>query len=132
MAEIKGEDDMDGEDKLSDAFVFLLADTEEEDQTQHSDAFFTSVEALLTQPTAPFIPHAEELVNSLNTQALIHQLTTQSPTDPLELPDPLEQDTADPHTLATESTSRYGSHRFYGVVIDTGASKYSTAGYGQF
>ncbi len=48
VAEIEGEDDMDGEDELSDAFVFLLADTEEEDQTQHSDAFFTSVEALLT------------------------------------------------------------------------------------
>ena len=35
-------------------------------------------------------------------------------------------------TFTTRSMSRYDSHHFYGVVIDTGALKYSTAGYGQF
>jgi len=38
----------------------------------------------------------------------------------------------DTNTFTTGSTSRYDSHYFYGVVIDTRASKYSTAGYGQF
>jgi hypothetical protein len=32
MAEIKGKDNIDSEDKLSDAFIFLLADIKEEDQ----------------------------------------------------------------------------------------------------
>jgi hypothetical protein len=31
-----------------------------------------------------------------------------------------------------EGTSRYDSRHFYGIVIDTGASKYSTAGFDQF
>jgi len=29
-------------------------------------------------------------------------------------------------------TSRYNTNRFYGIVIDTGAAKYSTAGFDQF
>ena len=31
-----------------------------------------------------------------------------------------------------EGTSRYDSRHFYGIVIDTGASKYSTASFDQF
>jgi hypothetical protein len=43
-----------------------------------------------------------------------------------------------PELLTTEllttgsNTSRYSSDHFYGIVIDTGASKYSTAGFAQF
>jgi hypothetical protein len=33
---------------------------------------------------------------------------------------------------ARSTTNKYDSHRFYRVVIDTGALKYSIAGYGQF
>ena len=39
----------------------------------------------------------------------------------------------DPFTYnATTTTSRYTSDNFIGIMIDTGASKRSTAGYGQF
>jgi len=39
----------------------------------------------------------------------------------------------DPFTYnATTSTSRYTADNFIGIMIDTGASKRSTAGYGQF
>ena len=34
--------------------------------------------------------------------------------------------------FAYNTTSRYTSDRFYGVMIDTGASKRSTAGWGQY
>ncbi len=89
-----------------------------------SSSFFTSVKNLMTEPV---VPHIEALVNELNNQALVHQLMTQAPTEP---PGPEEVD--DTNNFTTRSTSRYDSHYFYRVVIDTGASKYSTAGYRQF
>ena len=47
----------------------------------------------------------------------------------VEPEEPLAEDT---QTFTVGGTSRYGSQRFYGIVIDTGASKYSTAGLDQF
>jgi hypothetical protein len=38
----------------------------------------------------------------------------------------------DIHTFIAEGKSRYDNDRFYGIVIDTGASRYSTAGFDQF
>ena len=38
----------------------------------------------------------------------------------------------DTRTFTAGGTSRYDSLRFYGIVIDTGASRYSTVGLGQF
>ena len=92
---------------------------------EHSDSYFTSVENLLTEPAIPHAgsPHAEVLIKELNNQALLHQLTAQVPK-----PEEPEETT----TFTTRSMSRYNSHHFYRVVINTGASKYSTAGYGQF
>ena len=43
---------------------------------------------------------------------------------------PSEGSWSDPFVFAT--TSRYTADEFYGVVVDTGASKKSTAGYGQY
>jgi len=124
VAEIEGEDD--SEDKLGDAFTTLLVDIKEDEVVEeHSDLYFTSVENLLTELAIPYVgsPHAEVLIKELNNQALLHQLTAQV----LKLEE-LEETT----TFTTRSMSRYDSHHFYRVVIDTGASKYSTAGYGQF
>jgi hypothetical protein len=47
------------------------------------------------------------------------------PTDSSKLEDLVD-------TFTTRGISRYDSYHFYGVVINTGASKYSTTGYGQF
>ena len=57
----------------------------------------------------------------------MHQLTAQVPVDSTKL-----EELEETNTFTTRSTSRYDLHYFYRVVIDTGASKYSTAGYGQF
>ena len=38
----------------------------------------------------------------------------------------------DTYAFTVKGTSRYDSCHFYGIVIDTGASKYSTAGFDQF
>jgi len=74
MAEIEG--DNTSKDKLSDAFEALLADTSEEEE-QHLDSYFTLVKVLSTKSLVPpiIIPYAKTLVNDLNNQALMHQLT---------------------------------------------------------
>jgi hypothetical protein len=72
-------------------------------------------------------PHVEVLIQELNNQALIYQLTAQVPMDSTKL-----EELEETNTFTTRGTSRYDSHHFYGVIIDTGASKYSTARYGQF
>jgi hypothetical protein len=127
VAEIESKDNT-SKDKLGDAFKALLADTSEEEE-QHSDSYFTSIEVLLTKSLVPYIivPYVENLASNLNNQALIHRLTTRLPSEPKDI---LKNDLIDNFT--TRNTSRYNSHHFYKVVINTGASKYSTAGYRQF
>ena len=134
MADVEGEpdeSDESSEDKdelggTTGAFATLLADTNDVDGT--GEALFTSVASLLAQ-TAPVIlvETANTLVNGLNSISLVHQLTGH---DLTLTPD--ESCTEDAHTFAMEGTSRYDSHHFYGVVIDTSASKYSITGLGQF
>lgn len=55
--------------------------------------------------------------NSFEHAITASTLVTDVPTDPFQY---------------TTSPGRYTEDRFYGVVVDTGASKYSTAGYGQY
>jgi hypothetical protein len=65
-----------------------------------------------------------DIVNSLSNQSLLHQLTPRlTPKEFTASHDNIEE------SLITSTSSRYDSHCFYGIVIDTGASKYSTAGY---
>jgi hypothetical protein len=120
-------------DDLEDAFSTLLIDYkddssgEEEPTDSSAPSFFTLVESLLTEPAISYAgsPYAEVLIKELNNQALMYQLTTQVPINSTK-PEELEETT----TFTTRSMSRYDSYHFYGVVINTGASKYSTAGYG--
>jgi hypothetical protein len=53
----------------------------------------------------------------------MHQLTNRLPSEPVKVTD---------NFTTKGTTSKYGSNRFYRIVINTGASKYSTTGYGQF
>jgi hypothetical protein len=135
VADVEGELDDESDESSEDgdelggttgAFATLLTDTDDVDGA--SETHFTSVASLLTQ-TAPavLVETANTLVDGLNSISLVHQLTGH---DPTLTPD--ESCTEDTHTFTVEGTSRYDSHHFYGVVIDTGASKYSTAGLGQF
>jgi hypothetical protein len=127
MAEIEGEDSTNSEDELGDAFATLLLNATDKDtplgDTPHSSnskTFFTLIEGFLTKSA---VPYSETLVDSLNNQALMHQLTTRLPSEPK---DNLT------NNFTTRDTSKYNSYHFYRVVINTGASKYSIAGYKQF
>ena len=57
----------------------------------------------------------------------MHQLIAQVPIDSIKL-----KELEETNTFTTKSTSKYNSYYFYKVVINTGASKYSIAGYKQF
>jgi hypothetical protein len=57
----------------------------------------------------------------------MHQLTNRLPS---KLKDILTNDLI--NNFITKNTFKYNSYHFYKVVIDTGASKYSIAGYRQF
>ena len=61
----------------------------------------------------------------LANKAFSHSLTSEDMTDPTPATDPFM------YTLNT-SNSRYTLDAFLGIVVDIGASKKSTAGYGQF
>jgi hypothetical protein len=120
---------------LEDAFGALLVDDngnesskEEEPDGFSAPSFFTSVDTLLTDSTTDsttsstsITPFAVDIVNSLSNQSLLHLLT------PRELPKPpddeLPNNVEESLTITTGASSRYDSHCFYGVVIDTGASK---------
>jgi hypothetical protein len=57
----------------------------------------------------------------------MHQLTNRLPSKPKDI---LTNDLIDNFT--TKNTFKYNSYHFYKVIINTGALKYSTAGYRQF
>jgi hypothetical protein len=129
VASIKGErgderDDGSGEDKLSTAFNTLLVDMED---PKEQDSYFTLVETLFTtsdlQPPK-LLNTASDLVNNLINYSYTHLLigenyTTESGKPPIE----------DARTFTVGGMSRYNTNRFYGIVIDTGAAKYSTTSF---
>ena len=89
MASFEGDFD-DNDNNLKDAFGALLVDynnkssndnKEEELNNFLAPSYFTSIKSFLAEPLAISyaIPYAKALVDNLNNQALIHQLTTQLP-----------------------------------------------------
>ena len=100
------EGDSESEDDLGDSFQSLLTEPAQDGLENQFDAI-----------TGHFL--TEILAN----QSCLHQLTSFTPLTPREFP---------PDTLLGSDTSRYDNSHFYGIVIDTGASKFSTAGYPQF
>jgi hypothetical protein len=105
-----------------------LAETDEKEE-YHSDSYFTSVKSFLAAPAAPapLITTANTLVDNLTSLSLIYQITGENHT--LEPIKPLMEDA---QTFTVNGISRYNTYRFYGIVINTGASRYSTAGSDQF
>jgi hypothetical protein len=109
------------DDELPEIFDSLLMDDDKDEEPQATQ-FFTVGKLLpnsnlLDQPLA-----GNFITNELANKALLHQLTAGIPylTD-----EPTE-------ALLTGDIPRYGSQHFHGIVIDTGAAKFSTAGYPQF
>jgi hypothetical protein len=109
---------------VGNAFKALLAETDKGEE-YYSDSYFTSIESFLAAP-APTIPTTNTLVNNLTSLSLIYQMTGENHT--LEPTEQME----DAQTFTVNGILRYNTHRFYGVVINTGASRFSTAGSDQF
>jgi hypothetical protein len=90
----------------------------------HTDAFLTTCGSLPGQL-------ASTTTIELANRAFEHQLSTRA----LESSDVTADSPNQTHDGAVNSlitASRYNATRFYGIMIDTGAAKRSTAGYGQF
>jgi hypothetical protein len=79
--------------------------------------YFTSCGALAAQTAA-------KTTKALMNQACLHQLSPSTAMPRTDL------DVAESFSAGT--TSRYDSSQFYGIIIDTGAAKRSTAGVSQF
>lgn len=133
VAEFEGDSDSE-EDDLTGAFQTLLIDNDSDHECDtptsgQSTQFFTTTTGrnhnLLDQS------FGKNLAIELANKAFVHQLTSIAPTVEFEAEKASESLT--PESLTTGSnTSRYGTDHFYGIIIDTGASKYSTAGFAQF
>jgi hypothetical protein len=110
----------DNKDKCNKAFEALVLDVTANDdfEEQDSDCFLTTF-GTLSANKAAFV--SAELAN----KACAHLLTT-----PTDATGPATE--ADLFVYNTTATSRYTSTVFVGIMVDTGASKKSTAGYRQF
>ena len=98
------------EDDLDSDFQALIVDTAKNE-----------TDDLIDNDTGQF------LTEILTNQSCLHQLTTEAPVQEYDT-EPQAIDSL----VAGGQESRYDSKSFYGIVIDTGASKFSTAGYPQF
>jgi hypothetical protein len=115
------EDDLSSIDEAIEALI--VTDTlPNEDNSEPVEHFITSFGALEPQ-------RAFDITTNLANQSLTHALTGADTTSDSTATDSTATD-SDPFIYTT--TSRYTSDVFYGVMIDTGASRKSTAGYGQY
>lgn len=110
-------------------------DNEEPDEEDHAEAWllemhdqqgqepYTNIQSSSSYLTAfGTIPEGRILTNELSSNALHHALTKWIP-----------KDQEDPFTLTVSTKKpRYNNERFHGVMIDTGAARFSTTGYGQY
>ena len=85
---------------------------------ENSEAFFTSL---------GLVEKAEEMATTLADRSFSHSLFTIGKVSPNATCNTIDSD-----PFAYIATDRYSSDKFYGIMIDTGASKHSTAGYGQY
>lgn len=122
ITEYEGTEEEDGWGEMSELVNALILDAEDtEDQPSEVKGLTTEeVEGLITSFSET---EATETFVSLADRSFVHSLTCTIPN---------EIDQSDPFAYTTTTTGRYNSDRFYGVMIDTGASKRSTAGWGQY
>jgi hypothetical protein len=98
------------------------AATEQTTNTPSTSTVFFTLCGLLSDP------FATSITADLGNRTCAHQLTTATPvsTTPNDEIDNIVD------IFTTASPSRYNSTEFFSILIDTGASKHSTAGYEQF
>jgi hypothetical protein len=120
IADYEGADDEDDLDSIDEAIeALIVTDILSNDQAnlEPVEHFITSFGAL--QPQRAF-----DITTNLANRSLMHALIQKGK-------DTIYADSdSDPFIYTT--TSRYTSDTFYSIMIDTGASKRSTAGYGQY
>ena len=150
--ESDGDSEPNNEETLDDAVESLIPDI------QSLPASSTEDEAELFLATFGTIPDekASQITTHLADRSFLHAITGINPTvtpKPMVAPEagtgftitpdkPTPQKTVTPRRTCndgtcdpfayTTTTDRYTSNKFYGVVIDTGASKRSTAEFGQY
>jgi len=132
VADCEGDDSEDSED-FNDVFETLIIDIgselNSEKESGSSTAYLTAFGELTPD-------EATSMSAALANKAFSHSLTSEDMTKPTLATDPTpatDHFTTDPFTYTLNtSSSRYTSDVFLGIVVDTGASKKSTAGYGQF
>ena len=118
IADYEGSPNSETEDDLDDAMEALIIDIESPPTTPVQDkaeGFFCSSGAIY---------QAEAITSDLANRSLDHAITGTSPV--------AGNDNLESNPFAYTTSNRYTSKEFYGVMIDTGASKRSTAGYGQY
>jgi hypothetical protein len=105
-----------------------LVETNKEEE-YYSDSYFILVESFLATPATPalLITITNTLIDNLTSLSLIYQITGENHT--LE---PIEFLIEDAQTFIVNGILRYNTYCFYRVVINTGASRYSTTGSNQF
>jgi hypothetical protein len=105
-------------ESLDDAVETLVAslDSPSMSSTDQPELFLTSF-----GPIPPGI--ATEVTNNLANRSFVHAIIST---------DLISSDNADVDPFVYTTVSRYTPDKFYEVVIDTGASKQSTVGYGQY
>ena len=125
LVDYEGDDDDGSEEEFNDMFNALVVDTDVDnfvsDLNQDTATYFTTYGEI--EPN-----DATSTATILANRACNHAITTIDTADNTSL-------TAfddDPFVYKAKTTSHYTSTKFMGVVIDTGASNRSTAGYGQF
>ena len=117
IAAYEGDETDDSEyEELDEIFGDLTLDTGSTDLPYNPDSntYFTNS---ISEEGASLI------VKNLADRSMIHVLTNTVPANPVDQP---------AETFNASTVSRYSSNRFQGIMIDTGAAKRSTAGYGQF
>jgi hypothetical protein len=131
VVNVKGETNNDvNEDELSEEFEVLLADVNVKNLNikppVKGTTWFTTIKGLLIA-LVTLIRTANTLVNDFTSLSLLHRLIGETRT--LTPGKALIKDT---FAFIVKATFKYDSSRFYRVVIDTSASKYSIASFGQF
>jgi hypothetical protein len=130
VAECEEEDD---EDELDKAFESLVLDIELEvdsatpnKEEQHASAIYFTSLGELTSSEAAFTS------NILANNAFTHSVILADCAKSIPAREPLLDSASEFSSYTSKVTSRYGKEVFMGIIVDTGASTKSTAGYNQF
>ena len=134
LTAVEGEEDSDSdEEAFIEAFGPLTIEpNDEEPSSSDSDFPPNDQSTYLTRITEE---GTASMVRDLANRALVHLITTKdttiiAPVAPAK--DRAREEVRTDTYNADSNLSRYNSSQFYGIIVDTGASKYSTGGYGQF